>query len=116
MSVLISGQNPLLITNIRISSFQRNGKHPMYYRLLKRKGIYGWFVRSFIIGETPFDGVYGPDVIINGVNGNVLKRIECKSYAEANEIRRKLTAELENCIGNFLVMAKLHEDIRHSSY
>lgn len=93
MSNLIEGYNPTTISRITMNKFWRNGWHPMYYRLQrKRFGL----LSIFMWGPDDWDGVHLPTVIIRGGDDRILTRIECKSNREASAKRNELRRELES--------------------
>lgn len=87
---LIEDVNPLIISRIVGERGNRRGKHPKYYRLVKKK----WY--GFIINKEKgwFDGWYRPRILILGSDGSIIKTIICKSNQHAETLKNSLMDKL----------------------
>jgi hypothetical protein len=100
---LIRGINPFQITKIGWSKFRRYDVHPYYNRLARKKFPILTripFVRAFILkddSEYRFYDISQADVYIEGQK-TTLRRIECKSNAEAEALYNTLNKELDDFV------------------
>ena len=94
--MLIENINPAAISRIGCrKQSKRIGKHPLYYRLQKKKYPF----LHHIIGSAPdmFDGIWwGTAVLIFGLDGELLKSINCKSRQAAHALRDQLEEQLND--------------------
>jgi len=107
---MIEGINPLHITEIYVKKFRRYGVHPMIFRLARKRGFFShWHIRGKYADS--FDEVFPAQVVIEGQT-RVLKRIDCQSNHEAEEICEKLQSQMADFFGELNVLEKLRNDIR----
>lgn len=103
MTELIQGINPLCISTIYYNKMRRYGPHPVWTKYMKKKnpicGLFGLYNPSFL------DGIYRPHVIIRGADGDILKKIKCRSNDHAKSLCHELTAQLDD----FLTKVKCND-------
>lgn len=93
---MIGGINPFTISSIHWNKFERYGPHPFYTKVMRKKnpirGFFGFYSADI------FDGIYRPYVDILGSDGDILKRITCKSNDHAKQVCDELNAQLADWV------------------
>jgi len=103
---MIEGINPIHISKITVGNFHRDGYHPLVYKLLKRKGVYGKIIYHLI--DKSEDNVAPAHVNIAG-GSRTLKCITCKSRAEAEALAARLNDDMTNWLNNIITIGKLYD-------
>lgn len=97
MTEMIEGINPTTISKIVVHPFIRFGRHPMYYRLRRKK--LGGFLAAILVDEDEmWCWVQTPAVALLGADRKELTTIPAKSNADAT----KKCEELQNQLESFL--------------
>lgn len=104
---LIYGKiNPLHIMSIEVRPFKRFGRHSYYHRLYKKKHpiLYRMFAPEDNGWSIP------SSVIIRGKD-RVILEIECRSKDHAKSLCDQLNKDLDDFLGNLMVMLKLQQEL-----
>lgn len=101
MNNLIYDINPLIISSIRVSKFERLGRHPAWNKVMRKKNPIRALLGAYTSGF--FDGYYHATVVIRGAGGQVLKRIECRSNDHAVQLCADLNTKLNNFLCNLTI-------------